>query len=165
MSWIPDETSSELFVDRVDLSGAGLGNVAYGEPKVPMHPVLSLILAPCCRAGVHLTLFFMCFVTLWGKRAEFPKTTYGMLAYITALLIQDTLGSAAQMCILEQAYVNNRNYPGGPGTYETNGVSLSVTMMGSSAYVVNVWFVDGLLVRVLSLTKNMNIHTDAQSIL
>lgn len=61
----------------------------------------SLILA-CRYVGVHLTLFFICYAALWGKRTKSPKPTYGMLAYTT--VIQDTLGSTAQMRILAGIY-------------------------------------------------------------
>lgn len=93
-----------------------------------------------------MTLFFLCFAALWKGRARSPKFSYGMIAFISGMFILGSIGNAAQMRLVEQAYIDSRNYPGGPGAYETYYGSVLASVMSTGAYIVNSWFADGLLV-------------------
>ncbi|EKM49603.1 uncharacterized protein PHACADRAFT_265139 [Phanerochaete carnosa HHB-10118-sp] len=124
MSWAPNETSVELWLDRTNLVGVEIGNIGY---------------------GVHITLFFQCFIAWWGARRHSPKSAYSMLAFISCIFILGSIGNGTQMRILELAYVDDRNYPGGPGAFETFDGSLKINVIGTAAYAVNAWFADGLL--------------------
>ncbi|GJE95612.1 hypothetical protein PsYK624_117980 [Phanerochaete sordida] len=123
-SWAPDETASELWVDRITLVGVEIGNIAY---------------------GVHMTLFIMCFSAWWSARSHSPKTAYIMLAFISCIFILGTIGNGTQMKLLQVAYVDERNFPGGPGAFETLEGSIQVSVIGTAAYSVAAWFSDGLL--------------------
>lgn len=144
MSWAPDETSSEIWVERALLAGAGIGNIAYGA---------TIALASCdvinepLITGIHIVLFLMCFATLWKGRVRSSKSTYGMLIYISSLFILGTIGNASQMRIVQEAYIDNRNYPGGPGAYDVYDGSVLTNVLGTAAYIINAWLADGLLVR------------------
>ena len=70
-----------------------------------------------------------------------------MLAYISCVFILGSIGNAVQMRLLQLAYVDDRNYPGGPGAFEELNGSIRVNVVGTAAYCVNAWFADGLLVR------------------
>ena len=73
-----------------------------------------------------------------------------MLAYVSCVFILGSIGNGAQMRLLELAYVDDRNYPGGPGAFEEYDGSIRVNVVGTAAYVVNAWLADGLLVCYLS---------------
>lgn len=123
-SWVPDATPEELWLDRINLAGVEIGNIAY---------------------GVHITLFFLCFIAWWGDRRRAPKSAYSMLAFICCVFVLGSIGNGTQMKLLQMAYVDYRNYPGGPGAFETYEGSVKVNVIGTAAYTVNAWFADGLL--------------------
>lgn len=94
-----------------------------------------------------MTLFVLCFIAWWAGRKTVPKSAYCMLVYISCLFVSGSVGNGAQMHLLELAYVDDRNYPGGPGAYETFNGSVASSVISTAAYMVNAWFADGLLVR------------------
>lgn len=69
-----------------------------------------------------------------------------MLAYVAAVFALTTVGNAAQMRVLELAFVDARNYPGGPGAFEEYAGSITINVVGTACFVVSAWFADGLLV-------------------
>ncbi|EKM49608.1 uncharacterized protein PHACADRAFT_265150 [Phanerochaete carnosa HHB-10118-sp] len=129
-SWAPDETSAQLWLDRINLVGVELGNIAY---------------------GVHITLFFLCFIAWWSARRHSPKSAYSMLAFISCVFVLGSIGNGTQMRLLQMAYVDDRDYPGGPGAFETYEGSVKVNVIGTAAYTVNAWFSDGLLLYRFSM--------------
>ncbi|EKM48023.1 uncharacterized protein PHACADRAFT_155352 [Phanerochaete carnosa HHB-10118-sp] len=124
MSWTPDETPAELWLDRISLIGAELADVAY---------------------GVHVTLFFLCFNAWWSARRHSPRGAYSTIAFISCIFVLGSVGIAASMRIQQLAYIDDSNFPGGPGAFESVSGYMKINVFGFSAYTVNAWFADGLL--------------------
>lgn len=77
--------------------------------------------------------------------------TYLLLAYISVLFVAGTLMFTSLTKLTELAFVNNREYPGGPVTwYNMVGGFDSWTTMEDVAYFIAEILSDGLLVRNLS---------------
>ena len=113
--------------------------------------------------GAHLTLFFQCFELLWGVRRRQPKFAYTCLVYISLLSIFCSIGAGCSFRVNQQAFVDYRNFPGGPAQYTLLGFN-KLNILGPSAYMVCSWLQDGLLVRacrsvhqIKELTLNFNI--------
>lgn len=50
----------------------------------------------------------------------------------------------------ERSFINDRNYPGGPGAYHFQQMTLPSNVVGIGCYMVNKWFQDLFLVSVLT---------------
>ncbi|CAL1697855.1 unnamed protein product [Somion occarium] len=122
-SWAPlNETTSQIWIEEATIDGVTIEAVGY---------------------GAHLTLFFQCFELLWSVRRKQPKFAYTFLVYISALSICSAIG-AASFRINQQAFVNNRNFPGGPAQYGLLSFN-SLNVLGPGGYMAASWLQDGLL--------------------
>ncbi|TCD67790.1 hypothetical protein EIP91_011918 [Steccherinum ochraceum] len=119
-----NETSSQIWVDEVTIDGASIAFVAY---------------------GVHITLCFLCLNLLWAERKNKARNAYAWMVYILTLFVLGSVGNGMNMYLNQSAFVNNRNYPGGPGQYEIDEYSLAYNVVGTAAYMMNTWCQDGLL--------------------
>lgn len=130
-SWAPvNETHSQIWLEQVLIDSASIEFVAY---------------------GVHATLFFLTANLLWEKRRTQARHSYAMLAYITLVFILSSIGAGTAMHTNEQAFVDDRNYPGGPGAFDIEQNSLTIDIVGTGAYMVNAWLASGLLLWRYSL--------------
>lgn len=59
------------------------------------------------------------------------------------------------MRMTQLAFIDYRNYPGGPGVFVELDDSFRVNVLGDAAYAVNEWLVDGLLVSTSRVTPVM----------
>ena len=59
-------------------------------------------------------LYAICVSYLWKRPRLERRVRFLQVAYITVLLLLETLFVAASTWTLEEMYINNRNYPGGP---------------------------------------------------
>ncbi|KIL67374.1 hypothetical protein M378DRAFT_123056 [Amanita muscaria Koide BX008] len=66
--------------------------------------------------GVQLVLYVMCVKYLWRERMR-RRVMLFLLAYVTLLLSLSSLWAAIATWTIEDIYINNRNYPGGPWVY------------------------------------------------
>ncbi|KAG6826140.1 hypothetical protein H0H92_000995 [Tricholoma furcatifolium] len=125
-SWRPDAPPGQLFAERTWLEGAIILGVAY---------------------GAELVIFIMCFTLLVQQttRANFRKNI-ALIAYISALFICSTLFIAANSEMTRLAFVDNRNFPGGPSAYEELMFSIPVDNLGNVVFVIANWLADGLMV-------------------
>ncbi|KAJ6631197.1 hypothetical protein B0H10DRAFT_1773766 [Mycena sp. CBHHK59/15] len=125
-SYTLDETAAELFSENMWLQGAVLGSIAY---------------------GVVLTLFSMCFYLLVKQTTKLNlKRNIFFLLYIS---IEFTLGSLFMGSLakyVQLAFIENREYPGGPGAYEEAMFSIPVDEIGNVAFVLTNWLSDALVV-------------------
>lgn len=71
---------------------------------------------------------------------------WGWIAYITTLFILGSIGNGANMFLQQDAFVNHRNYPGGPGEFEIEQYALTYNAVCTVVYFIGAWFADGLLV-------------------
>ncbi|TCD66342.1 hypothetical protein EIP91_001446 [Steccherinum ochraceum] len=119
-----NETQAQIFNDIADINGAGIAFVAY---------------------GVHATLFFLCLTLLWEERKRKPREAWIWIGYISILFTVGSIGNGANMFLNQDAFVNHRNYPGGPGQFEIEQFALTYDAVCNVVYIVGTWFTDGLL--------------------
>ena len=122
----PDETKSQLFDENMWLQGALITAVGY---------------------GAVLTLFILAFYLLCSRIDRWNGRSHiAFLVYITVQFILATLFQASSARFTQLAFINNRDYPGGPGAYELSFFYIPVDMLGNAAYVLSNWLADALLV-------------------
>ncbi|KZV91470.1 hypothetical protein EXIGLDRAFT_750135 [Exidia glandulosa HHB12029] len=122
-TWKPAETDMQLWLERSWMSGVLLGAVAY---------------------GVHATLFFTALTLLLQRNRTGKLKDWTWIAYICILFITSSMGNGAQMRALQVGFIDERNFPGGPGVWVARTTAF-VGVFCNSVYVVNSWFQDGLL--------------------
>lgn len=79
-----------------------------------------------------------------------------MLAYITALIIVETIFVAVQARTVQLTYIDNRNYPGGPWVWFLNSQSLAVNVMFEATLFILTFLSDLLVVSIVSVVTDMS---------
>ncbi|KAG2052037.1 hypothetical protein BDR06DRAFT_915872 [Suillus hirtellus] len=125
-SWTPDESSETFLAEKGWLQGAVASSIAY---------------------GIGVTLFFMCFHLLIRQmtRANYKKSL-PLLIYITTDVILGTLFMASLADFTQLAFIQYRDYPGGPNAFENDMFGIPVDMLGNVCGVLMMALSDGLVV-------------------
>jgi hypothetical protein len=115
-----------LFSERCWLQGAIISAIAY---------------------GITVSLYFLSFNLLVRdrNRVEFKKRL-PLLVYISLSFLLGTLFMCALAAFTQMAFIDDRNYPGGPDAFENNEFSIPVDDAGNAAFVLSNWLSDALLV-------------------
>ncbi|KIL60278.1 hypothetical protein M378DRAFT_84013 [Amanita muscaria Koide BX008] len=92
----PNEDSDTILFERTFLAGMFAIGVGY---------------------GMQLILYVVCARYLWRERNRRGRVMRFLLAYITLLLGLSSLWASSVIWTVEDMYINNRNYPGGPWSY------------------------------------------------
>ncbi|KAG1784698.1 uncharacterized protein HD556DRAFT_1462771 [Suillus plorans] len=123
-SWTPDEPSETLLAEKGWLQGTVVSAVAY---------------------GIGVALFFMCFHLLFRQmnRTNYKKLL-PFLIYITTTFILSTLFMAALADFTQLAFIQYRNYPGGPSAFEN--LSIPMDNITDVCGVLTMILSDGLVV-------------------
>jgi hypothetical protein len=122
-SWAPaNETASDIWNEKSILDGLFLGTVAY---------------------GIHLTLFISAFHLLYTRKRTQHESF--LLVYILVLFILGNIGNGTNIKFGEMTFIDDRNYPGGPNAFFVQQSINPVAVICNSAYIVNSWLQDGLL--------------------
>ena len=79
-------------------------------------------------------------------RPEKTRFTHLLLGYTTILCILNCIYTGANASGLQQTFIDNRNYPGGPAAFEENMFSIPVDDLGNVAFNIANWLADALLV-------------------
>jgi hypothetical protein len=66
------------------------------------------------ESGAQLVLYAICVSYLWKRPKLERRVKFLQVAYITVLLVLESLFVSAYTWTLEEMYINNRNFPGGP---------------------------------------------------
>lgn len=121
-----NETAAQIYADKLWLQGALLCNVTY---------------------GIHFTLFAICAYILVRQmsRSNYARQL-GFLVYIVTVFILGTLLTVSSSAFTQLAFVDNRNFPGGPAVYEQLMSWIPVDELGNVALVLSSFFNDALLV-------------------
>ncbi|KAG2154463.1 uncharacterized protein EDB93DRAFT_1327010 [Suillus bovinus] len=123
-SWTPDESSATLLAEKGWLQGTVVSAVAY---------------------GIDVTLFFMCFHLLFRQmNSKNYKKQLPLLVYITITFILSTLFMAALADFTQLAFIQYRNFPGGPSAYEN--VSMPIDNLSDICGFLTMIMSDGLVV-------------------
>ncbi|KAG1739263.1 hypothetical protein EDB19DRAFT_1828845 [Suillus lakei] len=125
-SWTPDESSKTLLAEKGWLQGTVVSAVAY---------------------GINVALYFMCFHLLFRQmnRTNYKKHL-PLLVYITTTFILSTLFMAALADFTQLAFIQDRNYPGGPNAFENDMFAIPVDNLGNVSGLVTMLLSDGLVV-------------------
>lgn len=101
--------------------------------------------------GAILPLYFICAYELFLqlKKSERVRQSIINLVCITLLLVLSTLYVASNAYTTQLAYVNDRNYPGGPAVYSSVIFYLPVSIMGLCSFFAINWITDIVLVSAL----------------
>ncbi|EPQ51899.1 hypothetical protein GLOTRDRAFT_21904, partial [Gloeophyllum trabeum ATCC 11539] len=124
-SYAPNETHAQIYSEETFLQGALLASVGY---------------------GVVLTLYVFCMhLLVTGMNATNRRTNACFIVYVTVMFVLGTLFQASNSQFTQLAYVEDRDFPGGPAVYEEAMFYIPVDTMGNVAYVLSNWLADGLL--------------------
>ncbi|KAH7921922.1 hypothetical protein BV22DRAFT_1049252 [Leucogyrophana mollusca] len=116
MSWTPDETPAQLAIETAWIQGYVLSGVGY---------------------GVALVLFAICTHTLWTRiRHRRTRSDTYLFVYVLIAFGLGTATFATNAKFIQLAFVNNRNFPGGPGAYTVAMFSVPVNIASSATYVL-----------------------------
>ncbi|TCD68583.1 hypothetical protein EIP91_010372 [Steccherinum ochraceum] len=99
-----------------------------------------------CAYGVHATLCFICLSYFWAQRRNRPRQSYAWMMYISMIFILGSIANAMDMRMSQVIFVDNRNFPGGPGAYATTTFTVPVNIVCTAACVIGGWFMDALLI-------------------
>lgn len=125
-SWVPNEDSQTLFSERCWLQGVFVSTLAY---------------------GINVCLYFMTahYLVSSPNRTEFKKRL-PLLVYITLLFSLATIFMISLAGFTQMAFIDDRNYPGGPNAFENNEFSIPLDDAGNVAFVLGNWLCDAFMV-------------------
>ncbi|KAG1751343.1 uncharacterized protein EDB91DRAFT_1104869 [Suillus paluster] len=125
-SWTPDESPGTLLAEKGWLQGTVVSAVAY---------------------GIDVALYCMCFHLLFR---QMTRTNYKkhlpLLLYITVTFILSTLFMATLAEFTQLAFIQDRNYPGGPNAFENNMFAIPIDNLGNVSGLITMILSDGLVV-------------------
>ncbi|KAF7321929.1 hypothetical protein MKEN_00715300 [Mycena kentingensis (nom. inval.)] len=121
--WTPDEDEHTLQYERNFLAGDVLAGTGY---------------------GIQLVLYLSCASYLWKKRRQGWQPRL-LLAYMTLLLVIETIWLGVQTETIQMMYIDNRNYPGGPWQFFLDSQYLAINVMFDSTFFL-LTFLSDLLV-------------------
>ncbi|OJT08330.1 hypothetical protein TRAPUB_782 [Trametes pubescens] len=119
----PNEDEATINLERYFLAGDFVAGVGY---------------------GVHLVLWTSCALYLWKQRHRGWRTTF-LLAYITVLLIVETMFAIVQARTVQELYIENRNYPTGPWQYFLDTQNLAINVIFYATLFVMTFMCDTLM--------------------
>jgi len=121
--WGPNEPASTVLAEEAWLQGALVAAIAY---------------------GVLLTLFCQCvYLFLKLKRHSSCTTKLPFIVVVFLVFMFSTFFTGSNLKFTQQAFIEDRNYPGGPSAYEND---LPSDSLGSVSYVLSQWLCDALIV-------------------
>ena len=89
---------------------------------------------------------------LWKQRAQ-RRSALFLLAYITVLIMVETIFVIVQARTVQVLYVDNRNYPGGPWAYFLATQNLAINVIFYATLFVLTFLSDCLVVSAFKQTK------------
>ena len=98
--------------------------------------------------GILIVLFFQCIATLFkhvhGRR---ESVKWGLISYTVVMFSFVTVYIALNLNIQSTSFIDNREYPGGPASYQINAQVVKAGIVADAMFLSNYWLADGLLVR------------------
>lgn len=143
-SYYGREDPATLDIERYFLAGSFICGVGYGQFRFiflllchsePLHFSLT---------GIQIVLYVTCALYLWSLRKQRRKSSY-LLAYITVLIILETITVAMTAHAVQMNWIDNQNYPGGPWQYFLDMQGLPSNVM-FYAFLFVVTFLSDILV-------------------
>ena len=133
--WSPNESAATILAEEAWLQGAFIAKIFY---------------------GMILVLSWQCFFMLLKQTTRSTcKKKIPLLLIVFAIFMFGSFHSGYNMKSMQLAFIENRNYPGGPSAYKNDSHS---DTLGNIAYILMQWLCDGLLVSIVELFVGRNIH-------
>ncbi|KAF8890143.1 hypothetical protein BD779DRAFT_1518536 [Infundibulicybe gibba] len=110
---VPQEPAFEIALERYFLATDFISGIGY---------------------GIQGVLYFICSRYLWTQRKARPTNLF-MLAYITLLFLLSGAVQVTQAHLTQLAFIENRNFPGGPWACYEASLSGTSSMVNQSASV------------------------------
>ncbi|KAH9840967.1 uncharacterized protein C8Q71DRAFT_701436 [Rhodofomes roseus] len=125
-SWAPNETHYQMDMEKIWLQASIMETLPY---------------------GVELTLFAMCAITLLQNldRSNLRRQLY-LLTFITVIFGLGTICNFNTNVFPDEAFIEYRNFPGGPGAFLSAMFSDTVGLVNSVSWVVSNWLLDLFLI-------------------
>ncbi|KAF7794743.1 hypothetical protein EIP86_005881 [Pleurotus ostreatoroseus] len=124
-AWRPNEASATIHAEAALLQGSLIMCIAYGAVA---------------------TLSIQCFTKLIQSFKRLKASRAGpLLAYVVLIFILSTMCTGASMLLAQRAFVDDRDFPGGPLAYEIAEYSLPIVAMANDALLTSAFLSDGLL--------------------
>jgi hypothetical protein len=124
----PETVPGQLLKEKGWLQGAIVGGVAY---------------------GTCIILFLSCFPLLvesnWSSRTR-TRFSVILLTYTALIFVLTTFFMGSLARFTEMAFIENRNFPGGPSAYEEQMFSVPASELGNVSFVVANWLSDAMIV-------------------
>ena len=147
-TYITTANDSASWLDRATIIGFDIAYAAYGEYHLlTMYSSIDNELGYGSYAGIHVALFILCFNCLWEAKKTRPRYAYAWMTYITLLFLLGSLANAIDMRMSQMIFVDNRDFPGGPGAYAVTTYTVPINILCTAACVIGGWLQDALLVR------------------
>ncbi|KAF7369914.1 hypothetical protein MSAN_00620900 [Mycena sanguinolenta] len=125
-SGLPQETASELFIDKTTLLSPILTGVAYG-----------MLVVLVCQT---LLLFKDA-----RRKPLKSQRSWVFIAYVLLIFTLATIAFAMGTRLAQLTFVENKDFPGGPGAYVFSMNASIPVLTADSAYVIMSWLADGLM--------------------
>lgn len=111
------------------------------------------------HAGVQLVLYVWCVLHLRSRRKRRGKIMTFLLLYVTILLCLETMFVGAATWTVQEMYINNYQYPGGPWAYFLATQNQPENVMFFASLFVLTFLSDLLVVRSHSVLVHFNISS------
>lgn len=118
----PDEDANTIFLERTFLAGDFINGMTL---------------------GILICMYFSCIQVLWKQRTKRFSTF--LMIYITGLFIILLIFSAVSAGTVQQIYIDNRNYPGGPWSYFLATQNLAINVSFIATFFLLTFFADSLI--------------------
>jgi hypothetical protein len=141
-SYGPDEDSGTILLERTFLAGDFINGMTFGAPSSSLAYYLTYLIV---SIGIIICMYCSCFQVLWAQRKTRRFSTF-LLAYITILFITLLIFCAVSAGTVQQIYIDNRNYPGGPWQYFLATQNLAINVLFLATFFLLTFLADSLIV-------------------
>ena len=140
-SWSPDEDAATIYAEDTWFQGALLFCTAY---------------------GAIATLSIQCFAMLVkGLRRTTLRRDVTLLVFVALIFSVNTVFAGVAMQFTMQAFVNDRDFPGGPSAYEIEEFSIPIDSVANICLIVSTFLADALLVSPMSSVNDYTLSQHA----
>ncbi|EMD39076.1 hypothetical protein CERSUDRAFT_47914, partial [Gelatoporia subvermispora B] len=124
-SWATQDPPGALWFEQVMNAGVYIATVTY--------------------AGLHIVIFSTCAYYLIQERNKQGTKCYAWLTYIVVLSALGTINLAVNIHFNELAWIDERNYPGGPLAFLMQQEAIPVNTVGNVVGIIADFMADSLL--------------------
>ena len=151
----PNITYSVYFAEKATFAGMLISSILYGEREMlpPARPSVGahFFVRFTVTLGILIVLFFQCVATLFKHiHVGRESVNWGLISYTVVMFSFVTVYTALNLNLQSTSFIDNREFPGGPTTYQINAQVGVPGIPPNVFFISNYWLADGFLVRSLS---------------